>query len=93
MTRAARQPVAPSAPAPKLAPVKPRMLLVDLVTFRLTYFAGQRPDLRTMRRWIDSGQLPGVVIAGWYYVDVMALERRTGDPLVDKFLSENQSGE
>lgn len=87
------RPAAPTPPAPSCgAPAKPKMLLVDLVTFRLTYFAGKRPDLRTMRRWIDDGELPGLVIAGWYYVDALALERKTGSSIADKFLDSELRG-
>lgn len=64
------------------------MQLVDASEFRDDYFPGKKkPDLRTIKRWIDTGKLPGRVIACHHYVDVLALSRETGNALADSILS------
>ncbi len=47
---------------------------------------GSRPDLRTVRAWIASGEVPGKVIGKRAYVDEQSwLDKpATGDVLVDR---------
>jgi len=62
------------------------MKLIKLDQFRKDYFAeGSRPALKTIRRQIKSGEIPGKKIGKVYYVD-MDKFNLTGNPLVDSVL-------
>ena len=45
-----------------------------------------RPELKTLRSWIDNGELPGKRIGRKYFVNITLEEKATGNPLVDKVL-------
>jgi len=62
------------------------MNLIKLDQFRKEYFApGSQPDIRTLKKYINEGALPGKKIGKLYYVDTDSLEF-TGDDLVDRVL-------
>lgn len=50
------------------------------------YTRCSRPNKRTLIRWINEGQVPGKKQGKFYYIDIDAEERKTGNPLVDKVL-------
>lgn len=63
------------------------MRLITVEEFRKRYFvSGSEPDTRTIRAWIDKGELIGRVVGKLYYVDLDRWETNTGNPLVDKVL-------
>ncbi len=63
------------------------MNLMKATKFRTEYFAkGSEPDMKTLKRCIDEGDLPGRRIGTIYYVDLDKLHQ-TGNPLVDKVLA------
>lgn len=47
---------------------------------------GTPPRTITIRRWLIDGRLPGRQIGRTWYVDWSAMQRMTGDDLVDKVL-------
>jgi hypothetical protein len=61
--------------------------LIKATQFRTRYFEkGSEPDIKTVKRWIDEGDVPGEVMGATYYVD---LNRWGGskNPLVNKVLA------
>ncbi|SIO94689.1 hypothetical protein VSP9026_02418 [Vibrio spartinae] len=62
-------------------------MLIKLSKWRETRFSeGQAPDVRTCRREIDLGTLPGKRIGRTYYVDVEREKQATGDSMLDDLL-------
>ncbi|MDW6004702.1 hypothetical protein [Vibrio mangrovi] len=62
-------------------------MLMKLSKWREARFPeGQAPDVRTCRREIDLGTLPGKRIGRTYYVDVEKEKQVTGDILLDELL-------
>lgn len=46
------------------------MKLIKVDRFRQIYFGPESaPDARTVRSWVENGDIPGVVINGRVYVD------------------------
>ncbi|MDA8119734.1 MAG: hypothetical protein M0Z85_06725 [Gammaproteobacteria bacterium] len=46
------------------------MKLMTVTRFRQIYFDSESaPDARTVRSWIENGDIPGMVIKGRVYVD------------------------
>lgn len=48
--------------------------------------AKKKPHAQSVRRWIDSGAVPGKKIGGRYFVDAELEQQLTGDELVDRVL-------
>jgi hypothetical protein len=58
--------------------------------YRLKYFVkGSAPSVSTIRRWIETSELPGIKIGSNYYVDESQLSA-TGNPLVDSVLNSSK---
>lgn len=49
--------------------------------------AKRKPHPSSVRRWIESGELPGKKIGGRWFVDLAAEKNETGNELVDKVLA------
>lgn len=65
---------------------KPKLMKIS--EWATAYFeAGSRPTLKTVRKWIDEGSLPGERIGSAYYVDLNRWRQGSSNPLVDKVLS------
>ena len=63
------------------------MKLMKATQFRQRYFEkGSEPDMKTLKKCIDEGELPGKRIGTIYYVDLDRLER-SNNPLVNKVLA------
>ncbi len=61
--------------------------LIKVSEYRSRFFEdGSKPATSTVRRWIESGYIPGERIGNLYFVDIAKLDR-TGNPLVDMVLS------
>lgn len=56
------------------------------VWVRETFTEDSLPSNATVRRWIESGEIPGECIGGLFYVDVSRISR-TGNPNIDRILS------
>lgn len=48
--------------------------------------AKKRPHPSSVRRWIESGQIPGKKIGGRYYVEIDEETASTGNELADQVL-------
>lgn len=63
------------------------MKLMKATKFRLEYFdKGSEPDIKTVKRLIDDGELPGKRIGTIYYVDLDKL-KQSDNPLVNRVLA------
>lgn len=62
--------------------------LMTLAKFREQHFAeGSAPTEKTLKGWIEAGELAGQKIGGRYYVDVSAFDTpKVRNPLVLKVL-------
>jgi hypothetical protein len=56
---------------------------------RTRFAPGSCPALKTLRRWINEGKLPGVKKGHFYFVDIDAEKHTTGNPLVDHVLRDS----
>ncbi|MBK5942756.1 hypothetical protein [Halorhodospira halophila] len=63
------------------------MRLITVDQFRQRYFAdGSRPDRRTVRSWIESGEIPGRAVGKRHYVDEEAWLADSEHELVEHVL-------
>lgn len=63
------------------------MKLMKATQFRTKYFEkGSEPDMKTIKRCIEDGELPGQRIGTIYYVDLDRL-KQSNNPLVNKVLA------
>lgn len=63
------------------------MRMIKATKFRIEYFhPGSEPDMKTLKRFIDDGELPGRKIGTIYYIDLDRI-KVSSSPLVNKVLS------
>ncbi|WP_018935693.1 MULTISPECIES: hypothetical protein [unclassified Thioalkalivibrio] len=63
------------------------MKLITVDQFRQRYFDQEsQPQRRTVRSWIDAGEVPGKIVGKLYYVDEDAWLAGTHDALVERVL-------
>jgi len=63
------------------------MKLIKATKFRETYFcSGSAPTIKTLKKNIDDGSLPGKVIGTIYYVDLDKLSK-SDNALVNRVLA------
>lgn len=56
--------------------------------YRDTVFVGNKaPSVRTVKRWIDKGELPGVKIGSQYFVLIDQADQNTANSTVQRLLS------
>ncbi len=64
------------------------MLLIRSEEYRMNHFSSaSRPNLRTIRNWVQKGTLPGKKQGKYYFVDMEKLDVLTGQKLADKVLN------
>ena len=62
--------------------------LMKIAEFREKHFEeGSRPAIKTIRSWIDNGDIPGERVGGGYYVDLSRWDKRSNNELVNKVLA------
>lgn len=65
------------------------MRLIYPATFAERHFdPADRPDNRTVRKWVRDGYIPGREIGGRVFVDEEGFLASTGDELADRVLEE-----
>lgn len=63
------------------------MKLMKATQFRTRYFEkGSEPDIKTLKKWIDDGDIPGKVMGSIYYVDLDRMSK-SDNPLVNRVLA------
>ena len=64
------------------------MKLLTAKVFAERYFDPQcKPDVRTVRAWVEKGNVAGKLVNQHVYVDAEAWERSSGFGLVDKIMN------
>ena len=63
------------------------MNLIKATQFRVRCFEkGSEPNIKTLKRWIDDGEIPGRVMGSTYYVDLDKW-KKSDNPLVNRVLA------
>jgi len=60
--------------------------LMEAGEFRKLRYAGGKPSLQQLKKWIEEGEMAGEVRGGLYFVDVQAALLGSNDPLLAKML-------
>ena len=63
-----------------------KQLMKISVWRKKTFAEGSEPSMKTCRKWIDEGTIPGERIGACYYVDLARMQK-TGNALVDRVLA------
>jgi len=66
----------------------PHSQLMAMTPYIQTRFAeGSRPDVRTVRGWIENEQMQGISYGKLYFINITSECWATGNPLMDKALA------
>ncbi|WP_175649437.1 hypothetical protein [Pseudomonas sp. Marseille-P9899] len=60
--------------------------LMEAAEYRKLRYAGGKPSLQQLKKWIDDGELAGEVRGGMYFVDLQAAVIGSTDPLLAQML-------
>ncbi|EKT4553997.1 hypothetical protein JGK41_000734 [Pseudomonas putida] len=60
--------------------------LMEAGEYRKLRYAGGKPSLQQLKKWIDDGELAGEVRGGMYFVDLQAAVIGSKDPLLAQML-------
>lgn len=60
--------------------------LMEVGEYRKLRYAGGKPSLQQLKKWIDDGELAGEVRGGMYFVDLQAAVIGSTDPLLAQML-------
>lgn len=60
--------------------------LMEAGEYRKLRYAGGKPSLQQLKKWIEEGELAGEVRGGLYFVDLQAALLGSNDPLLAKML-------
>jgi len=60
--------------------------LMEAGEYRKLRYAGGKPSLQQLKRWIEEGEVIGEVKGGMYFVDLQAAVMGTTDPLLAQML-------
>lgn len=60
--------------------------LMEAGEYRKLRYAGGKPSLQQLKKWIEEGELAGEVRGGLYFVDLQAALLGSNDPLLVKML-------
>lgn len=61
--------------------------LMEVGEYRALRFAGGKPSLHQMKKWIDEGVIVGEVKGAMYFVDLNAELTGSTDPLLQKMMA------
>ncbi|MDP3978385.1 MAG: hypothetical protein Q8P85_10395 [Pseudomonas sp.] len=61
--------------------------LMEVGEYKKLRFAGGKPSLQQLKRWIEEGEIVGEVKGGMYFVDLQAELTGSNDPLLAKMLA------
>lgn len=60
--------------------------LMEVGEYRKLRYAGGKPSLQQLKKWIDDGELAGEVRGGMYFVDLQAAVIGSTDPVLAQML-------
>ncbi|WJR30605.1 hypothetical protein [Pseudomonas mosselii] len=60
--------------------------LMEVGEHRKLRYAGGKPSLQQLKKWIDEGELAGEVRGGMYFVDLQNAVIGSNDPLLAQML-------
>lgn len=60
--------------------------LMEAGEYRKLRYAGGKPSLQQLKRWIEEGEVIGEIRGGMYFVDLQAALTGSDDPLLAKML-------
>lgn len=61
--------------------------LMEVGEYKRLRFAGDKPSLQQLKKWIEEGTVSGEVKGDMYFVDLMAELNGSADPLLAKMLA------
>lgn len=60
--------------------------LMEAGEYRKLRYAGGKPSLQQLKKWIEEGEVLGEVKGGMYFVDLQAAIMGSNDPLLAQML-------
>ena len=60
--------------------------LMEASEYRKLRYAGGKPSLQQLKKWIEEGEVLGEVKGGMYFVDLQAAIMGSNDPLLAQML-------
>lgn len=60
--------------------------LMEAGEYRKMRYAGGKPSLQQLKRWIEEGEVVGEIKGGMYFVDLQAALIGSNDPLLAKMM-------
>lgn len=60
--------------------------LMEAGEYRKLRYAGGKPSLQQLKRWIEEGEVVGEIKGGMYFVDLQAALTGSDDPLLAKMM-------
>ncbi|GLH31679.1 hypothetical protein BR1R5_10650 [Pseudomonas sp. BR1R-5] len=60
--------------------------LMEVGEYRKLRYAGGKPSLQQLKKWIEEGELAGEVRGGMYFVDLQTAVIGSNDPLLAQML-------
>ena len=60
--------------------------LMEAGEYRKLRYAGGKPSLQQLKRWIEEGEVAGEIKGGMYFVDVQAAVMGSNDPLLAQMM-------
>ena len=60
--------------------------LMEASEYRKLRYAGGKPSLQQLKKWIEEGEVLGEVKGGMYFVDLQAAIMGSNDPLLTQML-------
>lgn len=60
--------------------------LMEAGEYRKLRYAGGKPSLQQLKKWIEDGEIVGEVKGGMHFVDIQAAVIGSNDPLLAKMM-------
>jgi len=60
--------------------------LMEAGEYRKLRYAGNKPSLQQLKKWIEEGEIVGEITGGMYFVDIQAALMGSNDPLLAQML-------
>ncbi|MBC8994997.1 hypothetical protein IAI51_00420 [Pseudomonas sp. N40(2020)] len=60
--------------------------LMEVGEYRKLRYAGNKPSLQQLKKWIEEGEIVGEITGGMYFVDIQEAVLGSNDPLLAQML-------